>query len=69
MSNWSVEETDDPLSADDRNFYKVEQWTEDDLHIDRLLYAGSNLRKARDIFADRPQFKLTRTRVLERWPR
>jgi hypothetical protein len=24
--NWSTEETDDPLYADRRNFYKVEKW-------------------------------------------
>jgi hypothetical protein len=27
MSNWSDEETDEPLIADHRNFYKVEKWT------------------------------------------
>jgi hypothetical protein len=25
--NWSTEETDDPLYADRRNFYKVEKWS------------------------------------------
>jgi hypothetical protein len=29
MSNWSDEETDDPIHADRRNFYKVEQWSKD----------------------------------------
>jgi hypothetical protein len=30
MSNdWSHEETDDPLHADRRNFYKVEKWSRD----------------------------------------
>jgi hypothetical protein len=29
MNNQSDEETDDPLRADDRNFYKVEKWTRD----------------------------------------
>jgi hypothetical protein len=24
--DWSDEETDDPLQADERNFYKVEKW-------------------------------------------
>ena len=53
MSNdWSDEETDDPLRADDRNFYKVEKWTKDGMKIDRLLYAGNNLEKARKLFAD-----------------
>jgi hypothetical protein len=26
MTDWSDEETDDPLYADRRNFYKVENW-------------------------------------------
>ena len=28
MSDWSDEATDNPLRADDRNFYKVEKWSE-----------------------------------------
>jgi hypothetical protein len=51
VSDWSNEETDDPYYADVRNFYKVERWTKDRLHI--LLCAGNNLHKARDIFAKR----------------
>jgi hypothetical protein len=27
VNDWSDEETDEPLLADHRNFYKVEQWT------------------------------------------
>jgi hypothetical protein len=43
MDDWH-EETDDPLYADERNFYKVEQWhVGGEKHI-RLLYAGNNLR-------------------------
>ena len=33
MSDWSNEETDDPLVADARNFYKVEKWTGDGLRV------------------------------------
>jgi hypothetical protein len=47
MSNWSDEETDSPLKADDQNFYKVEKWTKDGTKVDRMLYAGSNLNRAR----------------------
>jgi hypothetical protein len=72
--SWSDEQTDDPLYADERNFYKVEAWSRDD-RIDALLYAGSNLDKAREIFVvtvkHRPRIRLTirqRTRVLEQWP-
>jgi hypothetical protein len=74
--DWSDEETDNPIYADERNFYKVEKWTRDDMQVDRLLYAGNNLTKARDIFAKavkhRPRIRLTirqRTRVLQQWPR
>jgi hypothetical protein len=73
---WSDEETTDPLYADDRNFYKVEMWTDDELHIGRLLYAGSNLEKARMIFDEavdhRPAGHYTirqRIRVLDKWPK
>jgi hypothetical protein len=69
------EETNDPLVADVRNFYKVEKWTRDDKKVDSLLYAGNNLDKAREIFAEaimhRPRIRLTirqKTRVLQRWP-
>jgi hypothetical protein len=70
------EETNEPLIADDRNYYKVEKWTKDGSKVDRMLYTGSNLDKAREIFAaaikHRPRIRLTirqRTRVLEEWPR
>ena len=73
---WSDEETTDPLYADDRMFYKVEKWTAEENHITALLYAGSSLDKARDIFRDfikkRPHAHLTirqRTRVLDKWPK
>jgi hypothetical protein len=75
MSNWSNDETDDPLQADERNFYKVEKWTMDGTKIDWMHYAGDNLDKAREIFAamvkHRPRIRLTirqRTRVLDEWP-
>ncbi len=67
--------TDDPLYADDRNFYKVEAWSRDGMRIDALLYAGNNLRKAQEIFVTtvrhRRDIRLTirqRTRVLQQWP-
>ena len=37
--------------ADMRNFYKVEKWTKDGSKVDRVLYAGSSLDKAREVFA------------------
>ena len=41
----SDEETNDPLVADVRNFYKVEKWTRDGMKVDSLFYAGNNLDK------------------------
>ena len=67
------EETDDPLVADRRNFFKVELWTRNGL-VERLLFAGNSLDKARALFAAygkrRPRARLTirqRSRVLEEW--
>jgi hypothetical protein len=75
LSEWSAEQTDDPLYADDRNFYKVEAWSRDGMRLDALLYAGSSLDMAREIFVTtvkhRPRIRLTirqRTRVLQQWP-
>jgi hypothetical protein len=71
----SDEEANDPLIADHRNFYKVEKWTKDGSKIDHMLYAGNNLDKAREVFAEaiyhRPRIRLTirqRTQVVEQWP-
>ena len=50
ISNWSEKQTDDPHYADEHNFYKVEAWSRDDQHIVVMLYAGSSLDRARDIF-------------------
>jgi hypothetical protein len=69
------EETDDPLVADQRNFFKVELWTRDGLHVERLLFAGNSLDKARERFATygkrRPRARLTigqRSRLLAERP-
>jgi hypothetical protein len=70
-----AEETTDPVVADRRNFFKVELWTKDDLHIERMLFAGSSIARAREIFADavrrRPRGRYTirqRCRVVQSWP-
>jgi hypothetical protein len=44
------QETSDPVEADRRNFYKVEQWTRNGLHIERLLWAGNSIDTAREKF-------------------
>ena len=46
----SDEETDEPMIADHRNFYKVEQWSRDGQRIERMLFAGNSLDRAREIF-------------------
>jgi hypothetical protein len=70
------EETDSPTYADDRMFYKVEKWTRDGTTVDRLLYAGNSLGRARAVFESavkhRPRIRLTirqRNRVFDEWPR
>lgn len=75
-SRWSEEETTDDYYADKRNFYKVEEWTRDDQRIERLIYAGNNIAKARTIFREahtkRPRGRYTirqRARVLDKWPK
>jgi hypothetical protein len=67
------ETTNDPLIADLRNFYKSR--TKDGTKVDHMLYAGSDLAKARAIFAaaikHRPRIRLTisrRTEIIEQWP-
>jgi hypothetical protein len=69
------EETDDRLVADRRNFFKVELWTRDGQHVERLLFAGNSLDKACALFTSygkrRPRAHLTirqRSRVLEERP-
>jgi hypothetical protein len=72
VSNGPDEETDEPLIAYHRNYYKVEKWTEDGGRVERMLYAGSNLDKALEVYAaaiyHRPRIRLTirqRSHVLE----
>jgi hypothetical protein len=55
---------------------QVEKWTKDGSKVDHLLYAGSSLDQAREVFAaaiyHRPRIRLTirqRTQVLEQWPK
>jgi hypothetical protein len=74
VNDWSDEEPTEPLVADHRNFYKMKKWTKAG-RVERMLYAGNNLDKARQVFAaavkHRPRIRLTirqRTRVLSQWP-
>ncbi len=51
MNDGSDEETDDPLYADRRHFYKVKKWSREGLRVELMLNAGNNLDKERRIFA------------------
>jgi len=75
MNSWSDEETDDPLYAERRNFFKVEKWSRDGLRVELMLYAGNSLGRARAIFEStikrRPRVRRTirqHMRVLDEWP-
>jgi hypothetical protein len=50
-AEWIDEETDNPLIADDRTYYKAEKWTRDGMKVEDPLYAGNNLGKGQAIFA------------------
>ena len=62
-NDWSHEETNDPLHADRRNFYKVEKWSRDGQRVNEMLFAGNSLAKAQRIFERfikrRPRSRLT----------
>jgi hypothetical protein len=63
--DWSHEETDDPLHADRRNFYKVEKWSRDGQRVEEMQ------RIFERFITKRPRSRLTirqRTRVLQEWP-
>ena len=49
IHDWSDDETDNPLLADESNFRKVEKWTKDGAKVERMLYAGDDLERAREI--------------------
>ena len=68
MSKWSDEETDEPLIADNRNFYKVEKWTKDGTKVEPGQCAGG-IRRG-DLHRSRIRLTIRqRTRVLEQWPK
>jgi hypothetical protein len=73
--DFAAEETDNPHIADLKNFYKVERWSKDGQHIERMLYAGNRIDRAREVFEQlvhhRPGGRYTirqGIRVLHRWP-
>jgi hypothetical protein len=76
VSDWSDEETNEPLLADHRNFYEVEQWSRDGIRVVRMPHARKSLDRARAIFEAekrrRPRGRYIirqGARVLEEWPR
>ena len=71
-----AEETDNPDVADRGGFYKVEIWTTDGLHVERMLHAGNRFEKAEDVFDEavgsrRGGHYTIRQgiRVLDKWPK
>jgi hypothetical protein len=73
---WTDEETEDARWADTRGFFKVEIWSDDDVHVERLLYAGNSLDRARHIFegatdiAPNVRYYIRQgARVVDKWPR
>ena len=58
--HWSHEETDNPLYADDRNFYKLEKWTKDGMQVDRLLYALAMIGQGQGVIYARRQASAAR---------
>jgi hypothetical protein len=74
--HWAEEETDNPVYADTRGFFKVEEWTADDLHVARLIHAGNRIDRARDMFDAVIRFEPERRycirqgiRVVAKWPK
>jgi hypothetical protein len=73
---WSEEETDNPVYADTRGFFKVEEWTADGLHVARLIHAGNRIDRARAMFDAAIRFNMAGRyyirqgiRVVEKWPK
>jgi hypothetical protein len=64
MTDWSDEETDDPLYADRRNFYKAEKWSRDGRRVEIMLRRQQPRQGARVRLTIR-----RRMRVLDEWPR
>jgi hypothetical protein len=75
LAEFGYRETSDPDDADRRNYYKVELWDADELHVKALLHASNDLSRAKAIFAaekkrgPRGRYTLRQgIRVLDRWP-
>ena len=46
MNDWSIEETDEALVADHRNFYEVEKWSKDGQRVRRFPQSTGRSRGA-----------------------
>jgi hypothetical protein len=52
-----------------QNRYKGERWTHDGQRVERMLFAGNSLDRAREIFqAETRRRSGQRSRVLDQWP-
>jgi hypothetical protein len=47
----AYDETDNPQTADQRGYFKVELWSKHDERVAELLWAGNNLETARERLA------------------
>jgi hypothetical protein len=47
--SFAAETTTDSDYANLRNFFKVELWSKDDQHVERLLHAGNRIDAARAV--------------------
>jgi hypothetical protein len=48
---FAYDETDDPQTADQRSYFKVELWSKVNERLEDLLWAGNNLETAREKLA------------------
>jgi hypothetical protein len=70
LSEFGYRETDDPIEADRRGFYKVERWDKDELHVVEMVHASNDLGRPQSVFASETKRRPRgRIRVLQRWPR
>jgi hypothetical protein len=67
-TDFAAETTTDRDYANERNFFKVEQWSRDDQHVTRLLHAGNRIDQARAVFtaAVKPRWSLYHPAALPR---
>jgi hypothetical protein len=51
-----------------RHFYKVERWSKDDQRIERMLWAGNSIDKARAVFREAVRHRPRGRYTIRQWP-